>query len=112
MVNDMLHGKEFEFINFLKHASDEGKIDWQASAVADQFVASFKGKYIITVGSSPNGARLSMRNDREQEMLSTSEAEEQSGNVTLIYDAARRKALNVETAIQEIMDDPALQLDF
>jgi hypothetical protein len=105
MMNEMITEKDSRFLDYLLNATDEGKIRWQPTAADDQFTASLKGKYNVVTGTGRGGRWLRMSNDREQVMLFISNDDDPASRIEAIFDAARRDALDVDTAIDEIIQD-------
>jgi hypothetical protein len=105
MVNDMVSEKDSQFLDYLSATTDAGRIPWQPTAAENQFTASFKGKYNVVVGTGREGSWLKMTNELEQAMLFIADGEDPRGRVEHIFDAARRIALNVDTAIDEIIQE-------
>jgi hypothetical protein len=103
MVSEMVSDKDSEFLEYLSTATDERKIRWQPTAAEDQFTSSFKGKYNVIVGTGRAGSWLKMTNQLEQVMLFISNEDDPQGRVDQIFDVARRVALNVDTAIDDII---------
>ena len=104
-VNDMLSGKDSQFLTYLSTATDAGRIPWQPTAADDQFTASLRGKYNVVVGTSREGAWLRMSNEQDQVMLFITNMDDPTDRVERILNAARRIALNVDTAIDEIIQE-------
>jgi hypothetical protein len=104
-VNDMLSEKDNQFLTYLSTATEAGKIPWQPTATANQFTASLRGKYNVMVGTDRDGPWLRMSNDQDQVMLFISSLEDPTDRVDRIFNAARRIALNVDTAIDEIIQE-------
>src|ERR1700733_10058810 len=101
----MVLQKDIDFLNYLITATDAGKIPWQSTASDDQFMASLKGKYVVVVAAGRDGAWLRMSNDQAQTMLFITSAEDPGDYVERILNGARRVALNVDTAIDEIIHE-------
>jgi hypothetical protein len=98
--------KDNQFVQYLLDATDTGKIKWEPAAEPDRFVSSFKGKYSIMVDKSePRDEApfyyIKLTDEADQELL-TVDAEENPRVKALFY-LARRRSLNVDSAIDEIM---------
>lgn len=99
----MVTEKDRELITFLLGATLAGQLRWVSTAKEDQFTASLKGKYNITVERArDNTCRLRMVNAQMQEMLFLTSNDEVM--VDDLFEASRRAALNVDAAIDEIID--------
>jgi hypothetical protein len=103
MVNDMVPEKDSQFLDYLSTATDEGNIRWQPTASEDQFTASLKGKYNVVVGRGRGGSWLKMSNDQEQVMLFIANEDDPGDRVEHIFNGARRVALDVDAAIDDII---------
>jgi hypothetical protein len=101
----MLSQKDLDFLTYLSTATDTGKIPWQPTAADDQFTASLRGKYSVLVGTGRDGPWLRMSNDQGQVMLFITSMEDPGDRVERILGGARRVALNVDTAIDEIIQE-------
>ena len=98
--------RDKELVSFLLTETTKGKISWEPTATEAQFTTSFKGKYKIFVDSfQPAEANpywvMKLTDVDDRELLTISDY--QDDNVRLLFDAARRKSLNVDAAIDEIM---------
>jgi len=103
MVNEMIPEKDIQLLEYLLAATSSGKIRWEPTAAENQFTAGFKGKYSIVVSRTRTGYWLAMVNDKEQEMLSISNDDDPASRVEALFNAARRVALDVDTAIEDII---------
>jgi hypothetical protein len=109
----MASEKDNAFVNFLYEATNTRKIQWEPAAEPDRFVASFKGKYTVIVDRSAADDNstvyyMKLTDDADQELLLIYSAENRL--VKDLFFLARRKSLNVDSAIDEIMKsvaDPA-----
>lgn len=105
MVTEMIGEKDGKFLDFLLSSTNAGKVAWQPTAADNQFTASFRGKYNVLVGLSQNDPWLRMSNEQEQVMLFIRDYDDQLSRVGQIFEAARRIALSVDTAIDEIIQE-------
>jgi hypothetical protein len=103
MVNDMVSAKDSEFLNYLRDASEAGRIRWQATAGENQFTASLKGKYNVVTGTDDDGPWLKMTNEQDQMMLFIHANDDPADRVDRIFIAARRVGLDVDAAIDDII---------
>ncbi len=103
MVNDMLSAKDNDFLNYLRDASEAGKIRWQPTAGESQFTASLKGKYNVVTGTDHDGPWLKMTNEQDQMMLFIHANDDAADRVERIFVAARRVGLDVDAAIDDII---------
>jgi hypothetical protein len=112
MVIKMATDRDQEFIRFLLAQTLEGKIQWEPTASDDQFTASFKGKYKIFVDKFiPDDSHpyyvMKLTDAKDQELLSMSDSDMPGIEVRKLFENARRRSLNVDTAIDEIMGESA-----
>lgn len=98
----MITEKDSKLLDYLLENTAAGKIRWQPTASDDQFTASFKGKYNVVITSGRSDYYLRMEDDAEREMLAISNEEDDRNRVHDIFQAARRIALDVDAAIDEI----------
>jgi hypothetical protein len=103
MVNDMVSAKDSEFLNYVRDASEAGKIRWQPTASDNQFTASLRGKYNVVTGTDHDGSWLKMTNDQDQMMLFIHANDDPADRVERIFIAARRAGLDVDAAIDDII---------
>jgi hypothetical protein len=103
MVNDMLSAKDNDFLNYLRDASEAGKIRWQPTAGESQFTASLKGKYNVVTGTDRDGPWVKMTNEQDQMMLFIHAGDDMADRVERIFIAARRVGLDVDAAIDDII---------
>lgn len=99
--------QDVELVAFLREGTEKGKIEWKPTANKDEYTASFRGKWSVTVNevSSSLGdllwiLRVADTDDREMLRLSSSEY----GPIEYLFDLARRAALKVDLAIADILD--------
>jgi hypothetical protein len=107
--------KDNQFVQFVVDNTKSGKLRWEITADPTKFVASFKGKYKVTIdrGETHDGEPyhwMTLLDDAEREL--TQVYGRQNRLVAELFDLARRNSLNVDKAIDEIMgdglgDDPA-----
>jgi len=104
-VSEMLSEKDNQFLTYLLTSTNAGKVPWQPTAADDQFTASFKGKYNVVLGTGREGPWLKMSNEEDQIMLFIPNNDDPTDRMDNLYNAARRIALNVDTAIDEIIQE-------
>jgi hypothetical protein len=96
--------KDHALIAAILRGTKTGVISWEPTAEPDQFAATFKGKYIVTVDKGRNDSYwLKMTDKNEATMLKVTS--EESFDVRDVYLEAQRKSLNVDDAIDEIIKD-------
>ena len=104
--------KDTAFLKYLIAATENGKIAWEPSALDEQYVAGFKGKYQVTIergqidrdGDTPYILQLTNASDG-RELLSMSDFNIRPNTVGNLFQLAQRSALNVDAAIDEIMEE-------
>lgn len=97
--------KDLALIDFLVEKTDSGEIRWEPTADTDQFTTSFKGKYNVTVDKGAGGDQVSywvtLKDENGRELLVVYQWEHEL--IKNLFYLARRRSLNVDTAIDEIM---------
>lgn len=99
--------KDSQFVQFIYDQTRNGKLHWESTADATQFVIGFRGKYKVTVDKNVDEDTenqyfyLTLRDDSERELLTIFSA--RLPIVKDLYYLAERNALNVDAAIDEIM---------
>lgn len=102
----MISEKDDQFLNYLSSATEAGKIAWQPTAADAEFTVSLKGKYNVVVGGDRRGGFwLRMSNEQGQVMLFITNEDDRYGRVEGIFTGARRIALSVDSAIDEIITE-------
>jgi len=97
----MVTEKDQQFLEFLIKGTAEGQIRWEPTASENQYTTALKGKYTVTVDKAGNSCWLKMWNERLQEMMFVTSDEDY--RVEQIFEYARRGALDVDSAIDEII---------
>jgi hypothetical protein len=101
--------KDIALVGFLIQATKEGKIPWESTARQDEFTVSLKGKYNVLVrhvierdGWDQNDMWILTlsRNDNELTVLTSGV----HPDVRDLFELARRYSLNVDEAINEIIE--------
>lgn len=101
--------KDQALVQFLIGSTDKGTIKWEATASDAQYVTGFKGKYDVTIARDRDRDgdtyyRLTVTNvENNREILSMTGYG--GGHLGTLFDIAQRQALNVDAAIDEIMDE-------
>lgn len=93
--------KDRDLVQFLISSTVSSQIQWQAAANPDQFVAGLRGKYSIRIARLAGISYLEMKDQEDRELLSISS--EDYYPVDNLFDLARRVALRVDEAIDEIL---------
>jgi hypothetical protein len=104
--------KDLALAKHLIKLAKEGKLKWEATARANEFTASIKGKYNISVSRGRGGFgsafyegdpeyNLKLIDPTEQELVRLTEKD--YIEVVELFDLARRSSLNVDAAIDEIL---------
>lgn len=103
--------KDRNFVNFLMEQTHAGKVKWEPTASRDEYAAGVKGKYkvIITQMDLREGydsvevEKLILRDVDDRALIEITSRE--WNGVSDLYELARRNALNVDAALDEIMGD-------
>lgn len=102
----MATAKDIEFVDFIFQKTEDRKVNWEATANEDEFVASFKGKYKLLIqrikGPMGNDFRLTLVDDSERDLLVV--PDDEYPRVRVLYNLALRNSLQVDAAIDEIME--------
>ena len=93
--------KDREFVLFLLESTKGGKIQWEPTAEQNQFTTSLKGRYSAFIYKGPTLSNLFLKDDAGQELLSVSELD--ISEVENLYEFVRRKTLNVDAVLNEII---------
>jgi hypothetical protein len=110
-IASMATEKDRNFIDFILEKTRSGKAKWEATAAANEFTTSVKGKYKVVVrqeevSSGFNTSTVtffSLRNVDDQELVGVPAGEYTA--VRELYELARRNALSVDAVLDEIMGD-------
>jgi hypothetical protein len=101
--------KDRNFVDFLLEQTRAGNVKWEATATSNEFAAGVRGKYKAVVdqqdiseGFNTNIVeRLVLRDVDDRILIEVTNRE--WGSVRDLYELARRNALNVDAALDEIM---------
>lgn len=97
--------KDIHFLDFLVQETRDGRLKWEPTAEENAFTVSFKGKYTATVWTRTTNSgpfyRLLLIDDSDRELLRLTNRDLEQ--VETLYQLAQRIALNVDSAIDEIM---------
>jgi hypothetical protein len=113
--------KDIALAAYLLKLSQEGKLKWEPTARTDEFTASLRGKYNIVVSMCSVGfvgiryehdPKYSLRlvDENEQELVRMTETD--YFEVVQLFELARRKSLNVDVVIDEILRAKEDELPF
>jgi hypothetical protein len=103
--------KDLKFVEFVLEQTKAGKIHWEVTADENKFVVSFKGKYKVTVDRYYDDDDdvyrfwMTLFDDSDRELLKIYAGD--SPLVSQLFFLAKRNALNIDTALDEIMGDEA-----
>lgn len=101
-VSDMVTDKDRSLLNFLTDQTRGGSLNWQPTAEENQFTVSIKGKYSVVMGDRGGGyTYLKLINENEQQLVEISSLD--TDMVEPLYEFVRRKALDVDRAIDDIL---------
>jgi hypothetical protein len=101
--------KDRNFVEFLLEQSRAGRVSWEATAAPNEFAAAVRGQYKVVAdqqdvseGFNANVVeRLVLRNIDDQVLIEITSREWAA--VRDLYEVARRNALNVDAALDDIM---------
>lgn len=96
-----------ELVGKLMDASENGRVNWQKTAVTDQYAAAFGGKWTVTIDKSTVDNEdyywLSINNAEGEEILKIFGSEDK--RVERLFEVARRHALRVNEAIKDLIKE-------
>jgi hypothetical protein len=94
------------FLKQLAQKTEKGEIDWKEDANADSFSVTLAGKYPLRTSKSSTTKTIFVRlfNNTGAELLVYQEKnDEPAGEVYEVFYGAKRKALHVEEALNEVL---------
>jgi hypothetical protein len=97
----MLTNKDREFIQYLLQSTQDGKLRWESTATTNEFVTAIKGKYKVSVRLLGGTHVIAMTDLDDRELLTV--ISDDYAPVSDLFDSARRVALDVDSAIDEIL---------
>lgn len=98
-----------ELVQKILDSTYKGRIDWQPTAIADQYTTAFGGKWTVTVdenvrrGTNETFWVFGLNNENGEQILRITSDEDMS--IQRIYEAARRQALRVDEAIADVLKE-------
>jgi hypothetical protein len=94
-----------ELVTRIISSTENGKIDWQKTAVGAQYAASFGGKWIVLIDSAGEGERfwLTLQNSEGETLLRIDEHSDY--RLANLFEMARRRALKVDDAIADLLKE-------
>jgi len=101
----MITQKDSVLMDYLIEGTEAQRIRWQPTAADNQFTSSLKGKYNVVMGTGRNGPWLRMSNEQDQIMLFIPSDDDPTGRIERLFEDARRAALDVDNAIDEIIQE-------
>jgi len=94
--------KERKLVEQLLDKTKKRILSWEPTAAEDEFLATFGGHVSFTVLWRPSGVLLVMR-DQHDRLLLTIDSQELEA-VSALYAEANRQALNVEDALDDVLE--------
>jgi len=106
----MYSEKDLQLVEQLTEATNSGRITWEPTATLDEFTTSFRGKYSVIVANQGSLYSFRMLDDAGREMLkeeydSGLEFNRQGDLIRRLFELARRTALRVDRAVDEILHE-------
>jgi hypothetical protein len=97
-----------EVVNSLLAATEQGQIDWQPTAIPDQFTASFGGKWTLLftrefVSGEGTTPFLYFKDSEGQTLLRITRFED--NRIPEVYELARRYALKIDEALADLLKE-------
>jgi hypothetical protein len=96
----MITPKDMELAKFVFAESRNGHLKWQTTAEQGQFAASLRGKYSVLL-TKRTYARLTLFDSNAQELTEITGVD--SDLIEELYEFVRRRTLDVDRAIDEIL---------
>lgn len=99
--------KDYALIEFLLKGTESGRIKWEPTAEPAQYATSLKGKYVVTVDATtptrgPDTYWVKLIDEQGREILRLDD-EEAGGNIHALFQKVRRASMNVDAAIDDIL---------
>ena len=102
-----------QLVSRLLQSTEAQELDWEPTAIANEFVTSFGGKYTVTVnheyivaeGRPTMASFASLKDAQGETLLSVNSF--QIPAVADLHEAARRRAMKVDQAVADVL----LELD-
>jgi|SRR5580658_10386686 hypothetical protein len=97
----MITPKDKALLSFLGKETANGNLKWRATAQDNQFTVSLRGKYNVMLLKQGPLVALYLFDVNDRELLQVNQLDDRA--VEEIYEYVRRKALDVDGAIDEIL---------
>lgn len=101
LVITMPTEKDIEFVKFLFESTKQGKVQWEPTARQNEFTTSLQGKYRVFTNNPTGYPMIELWDDADQTLLNLNSIE--VGVVAELYEFVRRKALNVDAVLDNLM---------
>jgi hypothetical protein len=96
-----------ELVWKLVDSTQKGRINWQKTAITDQYAAAFGGKWTVTVDKADGGREtvywLSLNDAGGHEILRIGDNED--SRMPQLFEMARRHALRVNEAVADLLKE-------
>ena len=99
----MATDKDRALVEYLKGGTESGEVRWEPTAQSNEFSASLKGKYVVVIHRQGTDCWLQLRDAEDRELLRLNLSDFYDGRISWLFDQAQRSALNVDSAIDEIL---------
>lgn len=103
---------EKELLDQLLEKTKRRTIAWEPTAIKDEFVATFRGKFSFTIRRTSNpdleawDYRITMRDQENREMFTLYDSTPDLARfLPELFEEARRTALKVDEALAEVLED-------
>jgi len=94
----------YELISRIYSATDQDRIDWQATARPQEFTASFGGKWTLVLStSSLNIVVLDVKDSEGETIVRITSREDE--RISDLHDMARRYALKIDKALADLLNE-------
>ena len=97
-----------ELMNSLITATEQDRIDWQATAAPDQYAASFGGKWTVIFDRSlPSGFGaeywLELKNSEGETVVRITQKDD--NRIPELFETVRRNALKIDAALADFLNE-------
>lgn len=97
--------KEMRLVEQLLDKTRKRILLWEATAEENEFLAAFGGNVLFTIRCRQSCVLLTMRDERDRLLLAVDSRD--MNEVSQLYAEARRQAVNVEGALDDVLEQLA-----
>jgi hypothetical protein len=94
-----------ELISKLIEGTQESRVDWQKTAMEDQYAVSVGGKWTVVIDKAPKSESfwLDLKNSEGEDILTIYDSDD--SRIGLLFHLAKRHALKVNDAIADLIKE-------